>query len=83
MTDDIINRVSQMGKDKDKEEGIVCTDMFGKVTLNDLDYSNYDVDDENSNVLDDSYVFNDKDFDTKLDNENKLNNKHGIGNNKV
>ena len=60
MTNDIINRVNQMGKDKGEQEGIVCTEMFGKATLNDLDYSNYNVDDDDSNVLDNSYVFNEK-----------------------
>ena len=72
-----------MRKDKGKEEGIVCTDMFGKATLNGIDNSNYDVYDDDSNVSDDSYVFNDNDFDTKMDNKNKLDNKHGIGNNKI
>ena len=57
--------------------------MFGKATLNNLDYINYDVDDDNSNVLDDSYKFNDKAFDEELDDENNLDNEHGIGNNEI
>ena len=63
MTDDIINRVNQMGKDKGEEEGIVYADMFGKATPDNLDCRNYNVDDDDSNELDDSYMFNDKDFD--------------------
>ena len=80
MTDDIINRVKQMGKEEGKKEGIICTDMFGKATLDDLDYSNYDMNDNKSNLLDNSYEFNDKEFHEELDNENKLNNEHGVGN---
>ena len=68
-----------MGKEEGKREGIVCTDMFGKATLDDLDYSNYDVNENHSNILDDSYKSNYKEFDDKLDNENKLNDEHGIG----
>ena len=83
MIDDVSNRVNQMGKEEGKKERIVCTDMFGKVTLDNLDYRNYDVNDDNSNVLDNSYKFNDKEFHDELDNENKLDNKHGIGNDKI
>ena len=54
--------------------------MFGKATLDDLDYSNYDMNDNKSNLLDNSYEFNDKEFHEELDNENKLNNEHGVGN---
>ena len=53
-----------MRKDKGTQEGIVCTDMFGKATLNNLDYSNYYVYDDDGNVLDNRYVFDDKEFDT-------------------
>lgn len=57
--------------------------MFRNATLNDLDYSNYNVDDDNKNLSDNSYVFNDEEFDVELDNKNKLDNKHDIGNDKV
>ena len=60
MTDDIINRVNQMGKNIGEEEEIVCIILLGKETLDDLNYSNYNIDDDDSNVLDNSYVFNDK-----------------------
>ena len=49
-----------MGKYKGEEEGIVCTGMFEKATLDDFDYRNYNIYDDDSNVSDDSYVFNDK-----------------------
>ena len=74
MIDDIINRVNQTGKDEGEEEGIVCSDMFENATLYDLDYSNYNINDDDNNALDDSYVFNDKEFDTKLNHKDKLDN---------
>ena len=48
-----------MGKEDGKKEGIVCTDMFVKITLNNLDYINYDVNDDNRNLSDDSFELND------------------------
>ena len=42
ITNNIIKRVNQLGKEEGEEEGIICTDMFGNATLNDLDYSAYD-----------------------------------------
>ena len=71
---DIINRLKQMGKDKGEKERIMCKDMFRKVMLNDLEYRNYNIDDDDSNVLDNSYVFNGKELDAKLNNENRLDN---------
>lgn len=72
--------MNQMGKKEGEEEGILRTDMFGKVTLDDLDYSGYDVNDDDSNRSDKSYLFNEDKFDAELDNENKLNEQQGIGN---
>ena len=32
-----------MGKEEGEEEGILCTDLFEKATLDDIDYNGYDV----------------------------------------
>lgn len=84
ITDDTTNLVNQMGKDEGEQEGIVCTDMFGKAMLNSLDYSNYNANDYDSNVSDNSYyVFNHEEFNMEQDDENKLDNEHGIGDEEV
>lgn len=65
MTNDIIDWVNKIGKDKGEQEGIVCTDMFKNETVNDIDCSKYNDDDE-YNVSDKNYVFNDEEFDAEL-----------------
>ena len=37
MTDDIINKVNELSNDEDEEEGIVCFDMWGRVTIDDIE----------------------------------------------
>ena len=67
ITNNIFKRVSQLGKEEGEEEGIICTDMFGNATLNDLDYSTYDSADDDSNASDDDYNFDDDAFDKEID----------------
>ena len=76
ITDDIIRRVNQLGKEEGEQEGIVCTDMFGNVTLDDLDYRDYDSDSEGS---DDEYSFDDEVFEEEINAEENLDDQHGIG----
>ena len=83
ITKDITNRVNQLGKEEGEEEDIVCTYMFGNATLDDLDYNAYDANDDDSNASDENYEFNDDAFDTEIDEENKLDDEHGIGDEEV
>ena len=53
--------------------------MFKKATLEDLDYSEYNVGNDDNNASDKSYVFNEDKFDAELDNENKLDDQQAIG----
>ena len=82
ITNDIIRRVNQLGKEE-CEEGIICTDMFGNATINDLNYSAYNAVDDDSNASDDNYNFDDDAFDKEIDEENSLDDQHGIGDEEV
>ena len=76
ITNNIINQVNQIGKE---EDGIFkCTDMFKKATLDNLDYSEYNVGNDDNNASAKIYVFNEDKFDAELDNENKLDEQQAI-----
>lgn len=61
ITNNIINKVNQIGIYEGDQKGIICTDMFGNVMLDDFDFSNYS-DDDCSNASDKSYEFIDEEF---------------------
>ena len=60
--------------------------MWGKVTINDIKLGPREhgtFDNENSNAYNKSFAFNDDEFDKEIEEENKLDDEHGIGDNKV
>ena len=38
MTSKVINRLNKLGKEESEEEGIVCTDMQNRVTVNNIEF---------------------------------------------
>ena len=74
MSQDVIDKVNQMGKEEGEKEGIIYTGLYGSVTMDNFDIGPCGDNDDNSNESDKSFEFNDEQFEVELENENIMDN---------
>ena len=78
MPESIIDLVNSMGVEEDEVKGIEFRNMFSKVTINDIELATTengtlaDVNDDDSNVLDDSFELNDDDVEEEAERDRVL-----------